>query len=173
LSRGALEGVRRRMQIAGPVVDNRDAPRGAPGWGKRPMTSDAVRRETGTHAAGDDARGSTLPDDLSIQALPTHASKNRRSADSRSSPTTMPTFVQPRRDSVKRRMVAASKPTRSDRSALAMIVTVADSPMKRNPTTSATATMTQPVNASHSRYRSIHSGVSSNAPNEKPSRTHT
>src|SRR5439155_513291 len=81
-----------------------------------------------------DARGATLPDDLSIQALPTHASKNRRSADSRSSPTTMPTFVQPRRDSVKRRMVAASKPTRSDRSALAMIVTVADAPIKRNPT---------------------------------------
>src|SRR5262245_13980742 len=141
LARGALECFRRGMQIAGPVVDNRDAHRGAPGWGKRPTTSGAARRETGT-PAGDDVRGSALPKDLSIQALPTHASKNRRSADSRSSATTMPTFLQPRRDSVKRRNVVASKPTRSDRSALAMVVTAADAPIKCNPTRSATATRT-------------------------------
>ncbi len=40
VARGALEGFRRRMQIAGAVVDDGDAHRGPPGSGNRPMTSD-------------------------------------------------------------------------------------------------------------------------------------
>ncbi len=38
-ARGAFEGFRRRMQIAGTVVDNGHAHRGPPGSGNRPITS--------------------------------------------------------------------------------------------------------------------------------------
>src|SRR5215468_11081438 len=142
LARGALERFRRRMQIARAVIDDGDGHRGAPGCGNKPMTSDDGRRAIATPAAGDDARGAASNDDWSAQVLWIHASKNRRSADSRSSATTMPTFLQPRRDRVKRRNVAASKPTRSDKSAPAVIVTPVEAPTKRSATRSAVATMT-------------------------------
>src|SRR5215813_4244788 len=142
LARGALERLRRRMQIARAVIDDGDGHRGAPGCGNKPMTSDDGRRAIATPIAGDDARGAPSTDDWSTQVLWTHASKNRRSADSRSSATTMPTFLQPRRDRVKRRNVAASKPTRSDKSAPAVIVTPVEAPTKRRATRSAVATMT-------------------------------
>src|SRR5262249_58071367 len=103
---------------------------GPPGSGNKPMTSDDGRRAIATPIAGDDARGAPSTDDWSTQVLWTHASKNRRSADSRSSATTMPTFLQPRRARVKRRNVAASKPTRSDKSAPAVIVTPVEAPTK-------------------------------------------
>src|SRR5262249_1548857 len=178
LARGALERFRRRVQIARAVIDDGDGHRGAPGCGNKPMTSDDGRRAIATPIAGDDARGAPSAadwsaQDLLTQVLLTHASKKRRSADSRSSPTTMPTFVQPRRDSLKRRNVAASKPTRSEKSAPAMSVTVVEAPAKRSATESAMARMTKPVHASQSRCRSIHHGASKKAQNEKPSRTKT
>ena len=40
LARGALERLRRRVQIARAVIDDRHAHRGAPGCGNRPRTSD-------------------------------------------------------------------------------------------------------------------------------------
>ena len=43
-ARGALEGLRRRVQIAGAVVDDGDAHGFAPGSGNRPMMSDGRRR---------------------------------------------------------------------------------------------------------------------------------
>src|SRR6516165_9708714 len=141
LARGALERFCRRVQIARAVIDDGDAHRGAPGCGNKPMTSEDGRRATGTPIAGDDARGAPPTDDrsaqvfsaqvFSAQALLTQASKNRRSAESISSPTTRPTFLQPRRDSVKRRKVAASKPTSSERSAATRTVTVGESPIQR------------------------------------------
>ena len=83
-----------------------------------------------------------LAQDLPAEDLSIQASKNRRSADSRSSPTTMPTFFQRRRPKVKRRNVAASNPMSSAKSTPAMAITVADAPIKRRPTCSARATMT-------------------------------
>ena len=49
LARGAFEGLGRRMQIAGAVVDDGDAHRPLPGSGNRPITSDGdgVPRRTG------------------------------------------------------------------------------------------------------------------------------
>ena len=49
LARGAFEGLRRRVQIAGAVVDDGDAHRPLPGSGNRPITSDGdgVPRRTG------------------------------------------------------------------------------------------------------------------------------
>jgi hypothetical protein len=70
------------------------------------------------------------------------ASKNRRSADSTSSPTTMPTFFQRRRQSVKRRKLAASNPISTETSAPASMITVVDAPIRRSPTCNATVTMT-------------------------------
>src|SRR5262245_19912568 len=134
LARGALERFRRRMQVARAVIDDGDGHRGAPGCGNKPMTSDDGRRAIATPIAGEGARGAPSNDDGSAQVLLTQASKKRRSADSRSSPTTMPTFFQPRRDSVKRRSVAASKPTRSDKSTATVIVTVVEAPRKRRAT---------------------------------------
>src|SRR5215475_2548679 len=147
LARGALERFCRRVQIARAVIDDSDGHRGAPGCGNKPMTSDDCRRAIAMPIAGEDARGAPSADDGSAQDLLTHASKKRRSADSRSadsrsSPTTMPTFVQPRRDSLKRRNVAASKPTRSEKSAPAMTKTVVEAPTKRSATESAMARMT-------------------------------
>src|SRR5262245_43127722 len=147
LARGTLERFRRRMQIARAVIDDGHGHRGAPGCGNKPMTSDDGRRAIATPIAGEGARGAPSAadgstQDLLIQVLLTQASKKRRSADSRSSPTTMPTFFQPRRDSLKRRNVAASKPTRSEKSAPAMIVTVVEAPIKRSATESAMARMT-------------------------------
>src|SRR5215472_3613854 len=152
LARGALERFRRRVQIARAVIDDGDGHRGAPGCGNKPMTSDDGRRAIATPIAGEDARGAPSAADWSAQDLSaqdlltqdllTQASKKRRSADSRSSPTTMPTFVQPRRDSLKRRNVAASKPTRSEKSAPAMTETVVEAPTKRSATESAMARMT-------------------------------
>src|SRR5215467_14109903 len=152
LARGALERFRRRVQIARAVIDDGDAHRGAPGCGNKPMTSDDGRRAIDMPVAGEDARGTPSPDGRSAevllaqvvlaQVLLAQASKNRRSADSTSSPTTMPTFLQPRRDSVKRRNVAASKPTRSEKSAATMTVTPVEAPIERRATRSAVATMT-------------------------------
>src|SRR5262249_11826467 len=144
LACGALERFRCRVQIARPVIDDGDGHRGAPGCGNKPMTSDDGRRAIATPIAGEDARGAPsaagwsaqdlLTEDLLTQDLLTQASKKRRSADSRSSPTTMPTFFQPRRDSLKRRNVAASKPTRSEKSAPATSVTAAEAPANRSTT---------------------------------------
>src|SRR5262249_43704743 len=142
LARGALERFRRRVQIARAVIDDGDAHRGAPGCGNKPMTSDDGRRAIGTPIAGEDARGTPSTDDRSAEILSAQASKNRRSADSTSSPTTMPAFLHPRRASPKRRNVAASKPTRSEKSAPAMIATAAEPPIKRSAIEGATARMT-------------------------------
>src|SRR5262249_17619359 len=141
LARGALERLCRRVQIARPVIDDGDAHRGAPGCGKRPMTSVEARLAIGTPPAGEDGRGSTLDGDLSAQDLLTHASKKRRSADSRSSPTTIPTFRQARRDRPKRRKVEASTPMRSERSKVTTVVAVADASIPRNATERRMATM--------------------------------
>ena len=115
-ARGALERLGRRMQIARSVVDDGDGHRDAPGSGNRPMTSDdpgacgdacsdpCGRRRIGTADVDDAAwRGS-----MSCRGLPTQASKNRRSAASRSSPTTMPTFFQ--RAARERKATQASPP---------------------------------------------------------------
>src|SRR5258708_35295656 len=122
--------------MPGAVINDGDAHRGAPGCGNKPMTSDDGRRAIGTPIAGEDARGTPSTDGRSAevllsqvllaqvllaQVLLAQASKNRRSADSTSSPTTMPTFLQPRRASPKRRNVASSKPTRSEKRAPAII----------------------------------------------------
>src|SRR5262249_40817631 len=136
LARGALECFRRRVQITRAVIDDGDAHRGAPGCGNKPMTSEDGWRAMDTPIAGDAARGAAPTDDrsaqvFSAQTLLTQASKNRRSAESISSPTTRPTFLQPRRDSVKRRKVAASKPTSSERSAATRTVTVGEAPIQR------------------------------------------
>src|SRR5258706_4353721 len=130
------------MQIARSVIDNGDvrAHCGLADCGKSPMTSDAVRGDSGAPQAGGDAPGSGLA--LSTERLLTHASKKRRSADSRSSPTTILQLLQPPRDNVKRRNVAASNPTSSARSALTTIVSVGGAAIKRSPTKSARATTT-------------------------------
>src|SRR5262249_25224877 len=141
-ARGRLTPAPREGKLPGAEIEEGAGPRGAPGWENKPMTSDDGRRAIGTPIADDDARGAPLTDDWSAQGLWTHASKNRRSADSRSSPTTMPTFFQPRRDSVKRRNVAASKPTRSDKSAARVIMPPGEAPSERRPTRSGVPTMT-------------------------------
>src|SRR5262249_52055968 len=142
LARGALERLRRRMQIARAVIDDGDGHRGAPGCGNKPMTSDAGRPAVSRPLPDAVARGAPWTDVWPPKGLWPPVSKTRRSADSRSSPTTMPTFFQPRRDSVKRRNVAASKPTRSDKSAATVIVTPVEAPSERRATRSAVATMT-------------------------------
>src|SRR6185437_6519431 len=113
VARGALEGFRRRVQIAGTVIDDRHAHRRSPGSGKRPMTSDPVGgpRRTGVVSngsaggAGSSGTGALAGDDF------THSEKKRCSADSISSATTKPSVFHLRRVSVQRHSVAASKPT--------------------------------------------------------------
>ncbi len=86
--RRAFERLRGRMQIAGAVIDNSDAHRCAPGSGNRPMTP-GVSDMPEIGAAGGAA--------LRMGALPTQASKKRRSASSTPWPPTMPTLRQCRR----------------------------------------------------------------------------
>src|SRR5262249_7531313 len=102
LARSALERLGGRVQVAGAVIHDRNAHRRAPGCGNRPMTSGAP--------AGWRGGGATVTAGVGAPLF-TQASKNRRSADSRSSPTITPTLMYLRRPSVKRRSVAASKPT--------------------------------------------------------------
>ena len=86
LARGALERLRRRMQIARAVIDDRHAHRGAPGCGNRPRTSDepcgwrAIPVANGARDAPPPAADAWAADE-SDHGLSTHASKNRRSAD--------------------------------------------------------------------------------------------
>ena len=78
LARGALEGFRRRVQIAGAVIDDGDAHRWPPGSGNRPMTSDGdggPRRTGVLNSVGSRRRGRRI----GARASPTRA-KKRRSA---------------------------------------------------------------------------------------------
>ena len=111
--RRALERLGGRMQIAGAVIDDGDAHRGTPGSGKRPITPD----DAAGAACAVGAAGGGVALAARWAATAPHApsqSKNRRSASSRSSPLTMPTFLQPRRRNVKRRSVLASSPTSAE-----------------------------------------------------------
>src|SRR4051812_31241987 len=179
LTRGAFERLGRRVQIARAVIDDRHAHRDAPGCGNKPRTSDeSCGRRAVAMPGENDLRdpppaADGLAADEPVRILSPKAQKTRRSADSRSSPTTTPTLLQRRRDSVNRRNVAASKPTSNASRKLTVMITPGEAPISRNPTWSATATMTYPTNTSHSRCRSIHNGASRNAQNEKPSRTNT
>ena len=71
-----------------------------------------------------------------------HCVKKRRSATSRSSPTTKPSVDQPRRVSVQRRMVDASKPTSSAIQNAAMPCAEAEAPSKASAVATAAVTTT-------------------------------
>src|SRR5262245_48479299 len=94
------------MQIAGPVVDDGDVHRCAPGSGNRPITSegDGGPGRTGVEYAGSVVAGT------GGGARFVHSAKQRCSAISASSPTTNPSVVHPRRARVQRQMLGASKP---------------------------------------------------------------
>ena len=110
-ARGALERLGRRVQIARAVIDDGDAHRRAPGSGNRPMTSDAGGGTAPTPARPASRCGAAATPAASRRP---RQSKNRRSAASRSSPTTTPSIAASRgAPSVQRRSVAASKPTSS------------------------------------------------------------
>ncbi len=85
LARRALERLGRRMQIAGAVIDDGDAHRGAPGSGNRPMTSE--RRPSAWPAEPSPAprlRASRCQPAIVEPCVLNQASKKRRSAVSRS-----------------------------------------------------------------------------------------
>src|SRR6202011_602511 len=92
---GTLECLGGRMQVTRAIVHDGDGHLDPPGCGNSPTISDApadaadtLALENGAPAAADaDACGSPC----------SQASKNLRSADSTSSPTTMPAFCQRRR----------------------------------------------------------------------------
>src|SRR5215510_5644322 len=97
------------MQIAGPVVDDGDVHRCAPGSGNRPITSerDGGPRRTGVKYVGSVAAGTGGGE---FVARFVQSAKKRCSAISVSSPTTNPSVVHLRRARVQRQMLGASKP---------------------------------------------------------------
>ena len=131
LASGALEGFGRRMQIAGSVVNNGDVHRAPPGSGNKPTISDPETVAPGTLPVSGIAAAEARGDPCWF--CPIQMSKNLCSADSMSSPTTIPALVQPRRARVKRRSVAASNPTRSASSAPAVSRTPNEAPMACSP----------------------------------------
>ncbi len=114
----------------------------APGSGNRPMTSRPVGgpRRTGTVSVG--RRRRTAAPCGAAAGRSVHCAKKRRSALSRSSPTTKPSVAQPRRASVQRRMVAASKPTRSAIANAAAPWADAEAPSAASPAATAAVTTT-------------------------------
>ena len=100
LARRALEGLRRRVQIARAVIDDRDRHGRACGCGNRPIDVAGRRggRRRRSERRGRRGRRSRRP----RRARPSQPSKKRRSASSRSSPTTMPTCSKRRRASFQR-----------------------------------------------------------------------
>src|SRR6516165_9800904 len=122
----AFERLGGRMQIARAVIHDGDDQRDPPGWGNRPMISDPGRTVPG---GAPRLGGTTVTGDAGAWgASEIQVSKNLRSADSRSSPTTMPASLQCRRASVNLRSVAASNPTSSASRTPAANVTEADAP---------------------------------------------
>src|SRR5581483_8471176 len=128
LARGALESLCRGVQIAGAVIDDGDAHRLCPGSGKRPMTSRPVGgpRRTGAAGGADGAGAALWP-------RAAHCEKKRCSAPSWSSPTTKPSVSQPRRVSVQRRRLEASKPTSSATTKAARLCTQYEGQKKASP----------------------------------------
>src|SRR5262249_2705799 len=122
----ALECLLGRVQIAGPVIDNGNSHRDAPGCGNSPMISEAG---AGTATEGAGGRTDGVRGECRI-----HASKKRRSAASRSSPTTTPTFVQRRCAKATRRNVAASNPINKCKMRLAANLTPEEALMAESPT---------------------------------------
>ena len=169
LARGALEGLRRRVQIAGAVIDDGDAHRVPPGSGKRPMTLDdgggrgMARR--GRRARRRRRRGRS---DVSPE---THAPRRRRTAARPlrdRSPLTTPTFFQPRRASVQRR--TCSPRCRSAARRRPRRWQGRDRKRRRN---AARPRCPRPrrrraSSTSHSRCHSIHRRRNRNAQNRKP-----
>ncbi len=105
--RRALERFGGRVQIAGAVIDDSDAHRCAPGSGNRPTMPDVAALPGAAGCAGGGGGEGFGAAPLRGEALPSQTSKKRRSASSRSSPLTMPTFLQPRR---RKRSAAACRP---------------------------------------------------------------
>src|SRR5690606_30423305 len=106
--RRALKGFGGGVQIAGAVIDDRRRHRGLSASGNRPITSELFSFGMRTPLV----RGLLASARVIFWLLSIHSEKKRRSAASRSSPTTTPTFFQPRKPSVQRRSVPASSPTR-------------------------------------------------------------
>src|SRR6516162_9587626 len=113
--RRSLKGFGRGMQVARAVVNDGDTHRCAPGSGKSPMTSDCpgAGAAAADGCAGADAAG-VGGDAGRRSGACRQASKNRRSASSRSPPVTTPILRQWRRASLNRRSVLASSPARSE-----------------------------------------------------------
>src|ERR1041384_5488676 len=95
------------MQIAGAIVDNRDAHLCPPGSGNRPMTSEG---DGGPRRTSAEYFGSVAGAEGASVARFCHSAKKRRSAVSASSATTKPSVIQPRRFKVHLRMLEASNP---------------------------------------------------------------
>src|SRR6516165_9730250 len=114
--RRSLKGFGRGMQVARAVVNDGDTHRCAPGSGKSPMTSDCpgAGAAAAGGCAGADAAGVGGDAGRRSGACRIQASKNRRSASSRSPPVTTPILRQWRRASLNRRSVLASSPARSE-----------------------------------------------------------
>ena len=109
LARGALERLRGRVQVARAVVDDRDGHGRASGCGNSPTIVGRGRPRERRRQRRRRAR-------RRCRSRAVQPSKKRRSASSRSSPTTTPTLAKPRRESFQRRRLGASMPTSSDSS---------------------------------------------------------
>src|SRR5437879_5185844 len=180
-SRGALEGFCRRVEITRTVVDDRNAHRGPPGSGNRPMIPPCGNGGGGLEngwpgmlRVGGGAPRSTAHWSLvRPRCRAVQRSKNRRSADSSSSPTTISSWRHLRRDSVQRRRLAASKPIRmAMRTSMAKIVPRL-APSADIPNWTAIIRTIQPISASHSRCHSSQITLATAAQKWKPSRTKT
>src|SRR5690348_7802019 len=116
------------MQIAGTIVDNRDAHLCPPGSGNKPMTSegDGEPRHIGAEYFGSTAAAESA-------ARFCHSAKKRRSAVSASSATTKPTVTHRRRFKVHLQMLEASNPISSAISSETVSWATEDTRAKINP----------------------------------------
>src|SRR4029077_20391903 len=164
LARGALERLRRRVQVARAVVDDRDRHGRGSGCGNSPTISEEAGRANGDVAAagGADVVVANRPPSL------TQPSKKRRTASSRSSPTTTPRFSKRRRASFQRSSDDASIPTSSDARNQTRPPALSSMPRRRSRNVIPPISSRWAISPSHSRWRSIQSGASRNAQKWNP-----
>src|SRR5262249_53494755 len=131
VARGAFESLSSRMQIAEAIVDDGNVHLSAPGSGNKPITSDG---EGGPRRIGVEYLGSSgaaaAGGEMRVFA---HSVKKRCSAISASSPTTKPSVTQPRRVSVQRQLLGASKPINKAIRNPARNCSMADAPSSASP----------------------------------------
>ena len=147
----------------------------APGSGNSPMMLAArqrrrpgkrlARQYPGSAAARRDrppAGRCSRPRCLAVQR-----SKNRRSAASWSSATTMSSWRQLRRDKVQRSRLAASNPRSSASSASTRRIAVPPTPRRSIPTSMTIIRTIQPISASHRRCQASHTTPEKGGPDMK------